>query len=112
MTKPRSKLEADLEALFQKRVRLGGGMSLKMVPTVAGWPDRLAVYPGGRVYLVELKADGGDTRAIQRHVHGNLRDRGVEVVVLTGAAEIVNWCAATARPVRGKPGRKPAAVTP
>jgi hypothetical protein len=39
--------EAVLEELFQKRVRLMGGWSVKLAPMEAGIPDRLVIFPVG-----------------------------------------------------------------
>lgn len=85
-------LESSLEGFFRHRVRLVGGYTVKMVPTEAGIPDRLVIFPGGQMYLVELKAVGGRLSPVQQVLHQRLQDNyGVHVVVLTGRDEILRW---------------------
>lgn len=102
-------LEAQLEAVIQRRVRLAGGMIFKLAPTVKGMPDRLVVLPGGRMYLVELKTTSGKLSPAQLELHYRLRTRvGVEVVVLKGVDEIQAWLNDRAKdfdPARRRPGR-------
>lgn len=84
--------EASLEGFFRKRVRLVGGYTVKLAPTEAGIPDRLVIFPGNRLYLVELKAEGGRLSPIQQVLHQRLYDNyDVPVYVLTGRAEILTW---------------------
>jgi hypothetical protein len=67
-------------------------MLIKLMPTVAGIPDRLVMLPGGVSHFVELKAEGGRLRPIQRHWHGRAAALGHHVTVLTGPDEIDDWC--------------------
>lgn len=84
--------EASLESHFMKRVRLVGGYSIKLAPMEAGVPDRLVMFPGGRMFLVELKAEDGALSPKQRHWHQRaLHDYGVPVHVVTGRAGVLNW---------------------
>ena len=84
-------LEKDLENFFWDHVRRAGGVPLKLAAIQAGTPDRLAVI-GGRVHLVELKADSGDIRLIQKAWHAALlRRTGVHVHVLRGRSEVKQW---------------------
>jgi hypothetical protein len=49
-------LEDAIERHFCRQVKRLGGVTVKMTPQgVSGWPDRLAILPGGRAMLVELK---------------------------------------------------------
>lgn len=84
-------LESALERRFVRLVQAAGGMTSKLAPTDAGIPDRLVLMPGGRIHLVELKAEGGRLRPIQRVWHERAAHRGTEVIVLTGRAEIESW---------------------
>lgn len=87
-------LEADLEKYFRKAiVGLLRGRLLKLAPTEVGCPDRLVLLPGGRMYLVELKAEGGTLRPKQKHWHARARLQGTIVHVLTGRAGIDAWIA-------------------
>ena len=84
--------EADLERLFATEVRHLGGTSFKLAPTVTGIPDRLAVLPGGRLALVELKTKAGRLSPAQHLLHSRLRTLGVAVAVLYGEDEVRRWC--------------------
>lgn len=84
-------LERDLEEFFRKRVRMLGGYAFKWVPTIAGVPDRMALFPGGVVIFVELKREGETTSDVQDVWHDRLRKMGHPVVVLHGRQEILDW---------------------
>lgn len=91
-------LEAPLEAYFRKRVRLAlGGIVVKLAPTLAGVPDRLAILPGGRIFLVELKTDTGKLSPIQSVWHAEAQSLGSPVAVLFGKDEIDSWVLDQAR---------------
>jgi hypothetical protein len=83
--------EAQLEAFFRKRVRMLGGHTIKLAPTEKGVPDRLVAFPGGRLFLVELKTDTGSLSPAQVVWHSRMDDLGVRVHVLYGADGIVAW---------------------
>lgn len=85
-------LEAGLEVWFNDRVRAVGGMTWKLAPTRSGIPDRLVIFPGNRMYLVELKREKGQLSPIQCVMHDRLRDGfGVGVTVLYGRVDVVDW---------------------
>ena len=77
--------EAQIEKMFYHLVRKHGGMAVKLAPTTAGVPDRLVLWPGGRVHLVELKTDGGPVRAIQQVWHRRAAALGTHVHLVRGA---------------------------
>lgn len=83
--------EADLETFFNDTVRAVGGISLKLMPTKNGAPDRLVLLPGGQTHLVELKTESGPVRAIQLLWHSRAADLGVVVPVLRGRGEVLSW---------------------
>lgn len=83
--------ESSVESKLHKGILKLGGLSYKWVPTTAGLPDRIALLPGGRVYFIELKATGGKLRPDQLVIHEKFRKRGIDVVVLTGPAEVDRW---------------------
>lgn len=83
--------ESSVEATLRKLIRKAGGESYKIAPTHAGIPDRLVLMPGGRIYLVELKAIGGKRRAVQVIWHERAAQLGTRVVLLTGTAEVRSW---------------------
>lgn len=83
--------ENTVEAIFARRVRDLGGLSFKFAPVVAGNPDRIVMMPGGAVYFVELKADGGKLSAVQRLWHARASALGTEVQVVEGAVAARTW---------------------
>ena len=69
-----------------------GGFAIKLIPILAGIPDRLVILPGGRVVFVELKRQsGGRLSEIQKVRHARLRKLGHTVVVLSGTEEVEAW---------------------
>lgn len=103
----RRKSEAELEAFFHRRVRLVGGMSVKVAPTEAGVPDRLVLMPGGRMYLVELKTEKGSLAPIQKHWAARAAALGTRVVTLHGQEGVLRWlrCVVDSVGPTGRPGR-------
>lgn len=85
--------ESHLERHFNLRIKELHGISIKMVPTVAGIPDRLVLLPGGRSILVELKAEDGALHEIQKVWHSRAAEIGHHVLVLKGKEQIDAWIA-------------------
>jgi len=83
--------ESSVEAVFSRRVRQLGGLSFKFAPVHAGNPDRIVLLPGGRVYLVELKAAGGALRPDQVLWHRRAAQLGTSVYVVSGPEEARFW---------------------
>lgn len=75
-------LEANVEEFLVKRVRLVGGKAFKWVPTIAGVPDRMCLFPGGVTVFVELKQKGKKAEPIQLVWHTRLRKLGFKVYVI------------------------------
>lgn len=110
MPPTRPQLEARLEAHFYNRVRLAGGLAVKLCPNVAGLPDRLVLFPGGRVYFVELKTERGSLRTIQKVLHRRLAELGSPCFVLYGLDEVNAWIGRVVESMAPiKPGRQPKA---
>ena len=81
--------EKELERKLIKAVRQSGGLALKFVsPGVAGVPDRLLLFPGGRVAFCEVKAPGGKPRPLQLHRMEQLRKLGFRVYVVDSVEKI------------------------
>ena len=60
-------LEKDVERRLVKGVEALGGEAYKFVsPAHRGVADRLVVLPGGRVWFVEVKTEGGRLSALQK----------------------------------------------
>lgn len=59
-------LEKKIENRLKQSVKNMGGLALKFVsPGMAGVPDRIVLFPGGRIVFVELKAPGKKMRPLQ-----------------------------------------------
>lgn len=83
--------ERRVEAELTRRVKLLGGWAIKILPSVAGLPDRLVILPGGRMFFVELKAPTGTVKPHQTVVHDRMATLGCPVVVLPTPADVVAW---------------------
>lgn len=65
-----------------------GVLSVKLnIQGRRGWPDRVFFLPGGRPYLVEMKAEGAEPRKLQLHIHSLLLAQGYMVEVHDTAEE-------------------------
>ena len=81
--------EKQIELKLIKETKKQGGLALKFIsPSLSGMPDRLLLFPGGRLAFVEVKAPGEKPRALQLKRHGMLRRLGFRVYVLDDAAQI------------------------
>lgn len=59
-------LERSVEQALVRKVKDRGGFALKFVsPGFDGVPDRLLLFPNGRIAFVELKAPGKRMRKLQ-----------------------------------------------
>jgi hypothetical protein len=71
-----------------------GGMCIKLTSaSFTGLPDRMLIFPGGKIIFVELKSTGKKQSARQIFVNNQFCKRGVRVDVidtLEAAAKIIN----------------------
>lgn len=74
--------ERDLEALLVKLVKQAGGKAYKFISGENGVPDRICIFPGGKIVFVEMKTATGKLSKMQEYQHRKLRFLGCEVVVL------------------------------
>lgn len=75
--------ENTVERCLRKKVRAAGGKCYKFItPGHIGAPDRLCIFPPGRIYFVETKAPGGKPRPSQLAFHRELAELGVTVRVI------------------------------
>ena len=59
-------LEKTVEAALTAAVRKRKGLALKLIsPGMSGLPDRLVLFPDGRIAFVEVKAPGEKLRPLQ-----------------------------------------------
>lgn len=83
--------EAVVEKYLTEKVRVLGGLTVKMAPTRSGMPDRLVIMPGGRMYLVELKATNGRLSPLQEHFIEVVSILGLTVYVLFSRNAVEEW---------------------
>jgi hypothetical protein len=75
--------ERDIEEYLRSQVKKAGGKAYKFVsPGNDGVPDRLVLFPGGRVYFVELKAPGKKPRPLQIKQMRDIAALGCDVRVI------------------------------
>ena len=75
--------EKSVEHKLVRAVRDSGGLALKFVsPGMAGVPDRLMLFMGGKVAFCEVKSPGEKPRPLQAHRMEQLRALGFRVYVV------------------------------
>ena len=75
--------EKVIEQKLVAEVKKAGGICPKWVaPGFDGVPDRIAMFPNGKIAFVEVKAPGEKPRTLQRARHELLRKLGFRVYVL------------------------------
>lgn len=75
--------EKTIEKFLRDKVKEAGGEAYKFVsPGHIGVPDRLVIFPGGRIAFVELKAPGKKPRPNQIVQIERLRRLGADVEVV------------------------------
>ena len=81
--------ESKVEEKLRIEAKRRGGWAVKFVsPGLDGVPDRLVLFPGGRLAFVEVKAPGKKARPLQESRHGLLRSLGYRVYVLDDPGQI------------------------
>ena len=75
--------EKNVETYLRDQVKRYGGRAYKFEsPGNVGVPDRLVIFPGNRIYFVELKAPGKKPRPNQVLQMKRLNDLGCDVRVI------------------------------
>ena len=74
--------------LVTEAVKRGGFAPKFVSPGLAGVPDRLLLFPGGRLAFVEVKAPGKKPRPLQRRRIEQLTALGFQVFVLDRKEQI------------------------
>lgn len=82
-------LEATVEAHLERQMKRLGGRAYKFPPAVKGAPDRIVVFPHGRIFFVELKRKGGRLSPAQVLWHTRSREMG-HVVHVLNSRELVD----------------------
>ena len=80
--------EKEIEKRFKKTIEKKGGLCFKWVsPGTRGVPDRIVLFPGGKIYLVEMKRPGGVCSPVQSLLHKKIEDLGTRVYVIASDEE-------------------------
>ncbi|WP_069648965.1 VRR-NUC domain-containing protein [Caloranaerobacter ferrireducens] len=75
--------EKEIESRLKREVERKGGLALKFTsPGIAGVPDRLVLFPGGRTFFVEIKSPGKKLRPLQVKRKKQLEALGFKVYVI------------------------------
>lgn len=75
--------EKDVEQALVRHMRVCEGLALKFVsPGWDGAPDRICLWPGGKIAFAEVKRPGGKPRPLQVRRATQLREMGFEVVII------------------------------
>lgn len=81
--------EKTVESKFTSAVKAKGGLAVKFTsPGFNGMPDRLVMFPGGRIAFVEVKAPGETPRPLQRSRLKLLKRLGFKAFVLDNTSDI------------------------
>lgn len=84
--------EKKIERYLVERITAKGGLCIKLLSNYAiGLPDRLCVFPGGKIVFVELKTTGQKPRKIQVFMHEKLRAIGAQVYVIDSLFGVDNF---------------------
>jgi len=82
-------MEKHLEQKLVKAVKAAGGIAPKFTsPGTDGMPDRILLFPGGKLAFVEVKRHGQKPTPLQMARHGMLRKLGFLVFVLDDEIQI------------------------
>lgn len=75
--------EKDIEKYLRDRTKQLRGKAWKWEsPGNDGVPDRIVIFPGNRIYFVELKAPGKKPRPLQLKQMNDLKNFGCKVFML------------------------------
>lgn len=86
-------LERQIENGMRKNIERAGGKFLKWVsPGNDGVPDRIAIFPNGSIWFVELKADKGRVAPLQEYWQKELTRMNCNAVIIRGKEEAIAWC--------------------
>ncbi len=81
--------EKNIERYLVRKVRETGGKAYKFVsPGNAGVPDRLLIFPSGKVIFVELKAPGKVPTNLQKAKHRELEKLKQRVFVIDSKEKV------------------------
>lgn len=98
-------LEREIERRFGAMLKKRGCLYYKFVsPGNPGVPDRIVIFPDGRLFFVELKTDRGALSQQQQARIKELRTHGQSAMVLRGLSECMEFVDRYQRDIPGKDG--------
>lgn len=96
--------EKTLENKVKKEVQKIGGIALKFFSlSFTGLPDRIVLFPGGKIKFVEVKAPGKRPSPRQEFIIGWLQSLGFEVWVIDSDVKIQEFIKSCQNLTRQKP---------
>ena len=85
-------MEKQIEAYFVKKVKDMGGIAYKFTsPAHRGVADRVVVLPGGAVWFVEIKAEGGRLSELQKIFQSDMARLGQRYACLWSKDQVDGW---------------------
>lgn len=83
--------EKTIERKLVEKMKACGGLCIKLLTyQFIGLPDRMCLFPNGKVVFVELKTTGEKPKKIQLSVHNKLRALGFRVEVIDTTEGVMN----------------------
>jgi len=79
-----------IERKLNSEVKKLGGISIKLLSTITGLPDRLCLLPGGRLFFAELKTTKKKPTKIQLAIHRQIKKLGFVVYVIDTSVQLKN----------------------
>ena len=96
-----SKLEKDEEAKVAAWCKSNHVLFIKFTPMGSkGWPDRIALFPGGATVWTEMKRKGKIPRELQYHRMNEINEKGGVAVWFDNAEDCIEMyedCLAAAK---------------
>lgn len=84
--------EKAIEQRLADLVKLNSGLCIKLLSDhINGLPDRLCLFPGKKIYFIELKTTGQKPRKLQLYMHNVLKRLGFDVFVLDSIQQVENF---------------------
>lgn len=85
-------LEKEIEQKMREKFKAQNVIFVKFIsPSLVGVPDRIVITPNGRIIFVELKRESGVISPLQKHVHKLLREHHVDVRVIIGLEQAMDF---------------------
>lgn len=81
-----------VERKLVELTKINNGMCIKLLCNhILGLPDRLCLFPGGKLAFIELKTTGEKPKRIQIFMHKKLRALGFRVEVIDTVEGVINF---------------------